>query len=164
MNHATLEQAKTVASLLSALMRQLGTGLKDPAVELPLAQLRICRALCDGSRSMSALGHEFGVSQSAMTQIADRLERARLVKRVAKEDDRRIRRLQLTPRGKKIMRIHDDVRTERILVVLGYLAPKNRKTVLAALQTLIDAGIATRARDGHPNECDLQFPSSKAIV
>ena len=50
---------------------------------------------------MSALSREFGVSLSAMTRIADRLERARLVKRVAEGGDRRIRHLQLTPRGEK---------------------------------------------------------------
>ena len=46
------------------------------AAELPLAQLRVCGVLCDGPRPMSAVSRELGVSLSAMTQIADRLERA----------------------------------------------------------------------------------------
>ena len=45
---------------------------------------------------MSSLGRELGVSLSAITQIADRLERAGLVTRVAKGGDRRVRRLELT--------------------------------------------------------------------
>ena len=102
---AVAEQAETIATLLPALMRQLTAGDDDPAAELPLAQLRVCSVLCGGPRPMSALGRELGVSLSAMTQIADRLERARLVKRVAKGGDRRVRCLQLTDGGEKIMRL-----------------------------------------------------------
>ena len=62
---------------------------------------------------MSALSRELGVSLSALTQIADRLERARLVKRTAAEDDRRVRCLQLTARGEKMMRSCREARVAR---------------------------------------------------
>ena len=85
-----LEQAKTLAESLPTLMRQLMAGHDDPAAELPLAERRVCTLLCGEPLPMSALGRELGGSSSAMTQIADRLERARLVKRVAQGDDRRL--------------------------------------------------------------------------
>ena len=85
---------------------------------MPLAQLRVCGILYDGPRPMSALSRELGVSLSAMTQIADRLERARLVNRVAEGADRRIRCLQLTERGQKLMRSREDARNRRVLAVL----------------------------------------------
>ena len=96
-----VQQAKAIASLMPALMRMLSSFDDDPAAELPLAQLRVCTILSDGPRSMSALSREFGVSLSAMTRIADRLERAGLVTRVARDDDRRVRRLQLTRAARK---------------------------------------------------------------
>ena len=93
---------------------------------------------------MSALSREFGVSLSAMTRIADRLERTRLVKRVAEGNDRRIRRLQLTPRGEKIMRERNKARVRSVSAVLAQLPPKARKGVRKALETLMDACTAMK--------------------
>jgi DNA-binding MarR family transcriptional regulator len=139
-----LRQAKAITSLMPALMRMLSTFDNDPAAQLPLAQLRVCIILCDGPLSMSALGREFGVSLSAMTRIADRLERARLVKRVAGGKDRRVRRLQLTPRGEKIMRDRDQARVRSASAMLAQLPAKARKEVRKALETLMNACIAMK--------------------
>ena len=75
-------QATTAASLLVALTREIFSSDDSLAEQMPLAQLRVCGILYRGPRPMSALSRELGVSVSAMTQIADRLERARLVHRV----------------------------------------------------------------------------------
>jgi DNA-binding MarR family transcriptional regulator len=150
MNRASVgEQAQTVAALLPTLMRKLFAGDDDPMAELPLAQLRVCGVLCDGPRPMSAVSRELGVSLSAMTQIADRLERARLVERVVTGNDRRVRCLQLTKRGDKMMRLREAARVRRIRAVLEHLAPKAREETLAALHTFIRASIATREQDGN---------------
>jgi DNA-binding MarR family transcriptional regulator len=97
---------------------------------------------------MSALGRELGVSLSAMTQIADRLERANLVQRVAKGDDRRIRCLQLTDSGEKIMRLRQKARIERISDLLEYLNPSARQNVLTSFQTLLGACTVLQGHDG----------------
>jgi DNA-binding MarR family transcriptional regulator len=150
MEHTTiLEQAKTMAALLPALMRQLFAGENGLAAKLPLAQLKVCGAIYVGSRPMSDLGRELGVSQSAMTQIADRLEREGLARRVAAEDDRRIRCLQLTDRGEKMMRLRESARVQRASSVLARLAPAARRDVLAALQTLIGACGAAGEKQRH---------------
>jgi DNA-binding MarR family transcriptional regulator len=138
------EQAEAIASLMPALMRMLSTFDNDPAAQLPLAQLRVCTILCEGPRSMSALSREFGVSLSAMTRIADRLERAHLVKRVAEGKDRRVRRLQLTPSGEKIMRQRDDARVRSVSAVLAQLPARVRKGVRSTLETLMDACTAMK--------------------
>ena len=102
--HELLETAEAVAGLIPRLARGLTSSEKDPADNLPLAQLRLCGILSEGPRPMSVLSRELGVSLSALTQIADRLERTRLVKRVVEENDRRVRCLQLTARGEKMTR------------------------------------------------------------
>jgi DNA-binding MarR family transcriptional regulator len=158
-----LAEARTIASLLPAIMRQLFAVHDHLAKELPLAQLRVCGMLYDGPRPMSVLSRELGVSLSAMTQIADRLERARMVRRVSPGDDRRIRCLQLTPRGKKTLRLREDDRVRRVSVVLQHLSPKSREKVLATLQTLIRACVATREQDGDFQEHDYHSLASKAL-
>ncbi|MGW8257161.1 MAG: MarR family winged helix-turn-helix transcriptional regulator, partial [Thermoguttaceae bacterium] len=122
-DHLKTEQAKAIAALLPRLMQGLFSVVNDPALDLPLAQLRVCRNLCDGPRSMSVLSRELGVSLSAMTQLADRLERANLVSRVAAHADRRVRCLQLTPQGEKMMRLRDNYRVKRVLAVLNNISP-----------------------------------------
>ncbi len=124
MNHPVkLEEAVAIASLLPALMRQLFILDNDLTADLPLAQLRVCLCLQDGPLPMSVLSRELGVTLSAMTQIADRLQRANLVSRVAEEKDRRVRCLQLTPRAEKIMRRHEDSRIRSVSAVLNNIAP-----------------------------------------
>ena len=155
-----LETAEVVAGLIPRLARGLTSAEKDPADNLPLAQLRLCGILSEGPRPMSALSRELGVSLSALTQIADRLERARLVKRVAAGNDRRVRCLQLTVRAEKMMRKRREVRVLRTLAVLERLSARQREAVRASLETLVHAcsapqvGTETETAAGHANTSD----------
>ena len=140
-----LEIAEAVAGLIPRLARGMSSSGKDPVDNLPLAQLRLCGILSEGRRPMSALSRSLGVSLSALTQIADRLERARLVKRVAEGNDRRVRCLQLTARGEKMMRKRRENRVLRSLAVLEQLAAQQREAVRASLEILVDACSAVPA-------------------
>jgi DNA-binding MarR family transcriptional regulator len=131
--------AEAVAGLMPRLARGFTSAEKDPADSLPLAQLRLCGVLSEGPRPMSAVCRELGVSHSALTQIADRLERANLVKRVAEENDRRVRCLQLTARGEKMMHKRRDARVRRTLAVLEHLAVQQREAVRLSLEILVEA-------------------------
>ena len=153
------EQAQKVADLLHALLRELAIGLHDPAVEMPLAQLRVCNVLHDGPRSMSALGRELGVSLSAITQIADRLERVGLVNRVVRRTDRRVRSLQLTEHGEKMIRRHDEVRIQRMASLLEHLTSKAREEAAATLETLIRRGGRHKGRRRRRRRADKRLPS-----
>ncbi len=157
------KQAEEIAELMRRLLRELTSGVNDPAINLPLAQLRLCGVLLEGPRSMSAISRELGVSLSAVTQIADRLERARLVDRVAQADDRRVRCLQLTERGKRLMRIHDETRIERMAAVLGQMSGKGRADAIAGLQSLVHGAVRARSQDGQTNG-GPHFMTSKVLL
>lgn len=88
---------------------------------------------------MSVLGRELRVSVSAMTRLADRLETAGMAKRTAEAGDRRVRCLQLTPRGARIMRRRNEARVRRAQDVLECLSPGEREEVLKALEMLMNA-------------------------
>jgi DNA-binding MarR family transcriptional regulator len=158
------KQAKTFVGLLQSLLRELTTGSNDPAAELPLAQLRVCRALCDEPQSISAISRELGVSLSAVTQIADRLERAGLVRRVAEDNDRRIRCLQLTDRGETLLRLHDEERVRRMSAALAQLTPKTRDEIAAALEELVHASVAARRKNGNGKTDGSQHSTSKVLL
>ncbi len=136
-----IEQAETIAAWLPALVRALFSLSNDPASELPLAQLRVCGILHNGPRSMSGLSRELGVSLSAMTQIADRLERSQLVRRAATDNDRRVRSLQLTPAGEAMMRERHQAHTRRILSTMSRLSSDEQSQVVRGLEILRKAAL-----------------------
>jgi DNA-binding MarR family transcriptional regulator len=143
------EQAAALVGFLQSLLRELTIGSNDPATELPLAQLRVCRVLLsNGLQSISGISRELGVSLSAITQIADRLERAHLVRRVTEDNDRRIRCLQLTARGEKLLRLHDEERIRRMEAALEQLTPKAREETMRVFERLVQASIAARTKNG----------------
>lgn len=145
MNEDTLsDQAVQLESLLPTVMRRLFTLQPEhPVSDLPLAQLRVCIILQAGARPMSVISEELGISISATTQIADRLERAGLVERVSEPDDRRMKNLRLTPQGKELMRLRREVRVKRAQDALEGLAPEVRETLLKMLNALLEAAKAT---------------------
>jgi DNA-binding MarR family transcriptional regulator len=132
------DEARELTSLFVSLTRQLSV-VDDFVAEMPLRQLRVCMVLYDGPRSMSALSRELSVSLSAMTQIADRLERARLVKRSFEGNDRRVRSLQLTPRGHKIMQVREEARIQRAQSVVERMSQPAREQVIESMRTLLSA-------------------------
>jgi DNA-binding MarR family transcriptional regulator len=161
---AVLTQAAQLEQLLPVVMRQLFTA--DPAhpvTDLPFGQFRLCVLLHQrGRRTMSQLGDDLGISVSAVTQMADRLERAGLVERVAEATgDRRTRYLQLTPQGEQLMESRMAQRLERAEEALRLLAPDERLVVLNALEVLREVSRKlskmSRAQDLPPaaSETDL---------
>ena len=150
--NGTVEAAQAMLSILPAVMRNLFRLDNDLATELPLAQLRVCSILQEGPRPMSMLSREMGVSLSAMTQIADRLERSRLVKRVSEDADRRVRCLQLTPHGEHLMHRRDEEHLQSAQAVLRHLSPSARSEMLNSLEKLLQACFAAKGNNNREEE------------
>ena len=142
MNQSSLrDQAVAVTELLPRLARRLfRMDDDDPVMEMPVAQLRMCGILLDGPRTMSSLSKELGISLSAITQIAGRLEKSGLVERLTESHDRRVRCLQLTHLGSQIMATRKQKRVEGVLDVLARLSQQQREDVISSLRDLLSAG------------------------
>jgi len=144
------EQVAQIAAVLPRLLRRLNSLYADDLdMDLPMGQMRVCSFLYDSPESMSALSRELGISLSAITQIADRLERSGMVERVPETEDRRVKFLRLTEKGQEMMRSRRERRKRRISEVLGCLDPDSRQAVLDGLQMFLDAAQRTSA-DGIP--------------
>jgi len=92
---------------------------------------------------MSVLSEEMGISVSAMTQIADRMERSGLVERVIGVEDRRQKLLQLTEYGAELMKTRTAMRVQRAVAALQMLSPEEREQTLAAINKLMEVVYAT---------------------
>lgn len=142
-------QARQLDASLLAFAREVMTH-DDAASEMPLRQFRVCMELVEGARSMSALSRELGVSLSAMTQIANRLERAGLVTRGFEDTDRRVRQLSLTPRARRMLRVRQESRISRIATVLERMPAATRAEALAAFDALRLAATVNENTGGEP--------------
>lgn len=135
-----MEQAGQLESILPRLARRLFSMERDhPAEELPLAQLRVCTILQAGPKTLSAISEELGISVSATTQIADRLEKSVMVERVACQEDRRTKWLQLSSHGQEMMHSRRKRRIERAAYTLMLLPPEHRDEAMRYLHVLMEA-------------------------
>ncbi|MEN6371811.1 MAG: MarR family transcriptional regulator [Armatimonadota bacterium] len=140
-----LQQANELASLISRLIRTLYTlETGDMAGGLPIAQLRACGALLEKPRTISCLSKELGISVSAGTQLADRLEKAGLAERFAEQGDNRVKHLRLTDHGRQMIITRRGKRVERTAKVLNELSSEDRKRIIYYMEKLYQAGKITQ--------------------
>jgi DNA-binding MarR family transcriptional regulator len=137
--------AERLESLLPEIMRRLFTlDPEHPVTEMPLAQLRVCAVLREsGPQTLTALGERLGISSSAVTQVADRLEKGNYVERVPEAEDRRVRRLRLTRHGAAVMESRRCYRVAQAERVIQRLSAKERCALLTALLSLLEASAAS---------------------
>jgi DNA-binding MarR family transcriptional regulator len=139
-------EAQETAARLSALLRHLflyDRGNQLRVIEESGLSITQCKALLElgglGSatepRQVGDLAETFGVSVPSMSRAVDALVKKRLATRVEDAEDRRVRRVAITAKGKQLV--------ETLLVVrqagmeafaAGLTAPQRRK-----LDTAIDA-------------------------
>ena len=96
--------AEQLEELMPRVMRVLHhQDPEDALADFSVPQLRMLRILNGAPHTTSAVGESLGLSVSAITQMANRLEASGLVARTDDESDRRIKMLSLTQRGRDIM-------------------------------------------------------------
>jgi DNA-binding MarR family transcriptional regulator len=106
---------------------------------LTRAQFDILKILehqtADGSADQTALGRMLVVNRSNITGIVDRMERDGLVVRAGDPADRRIKRIRVTPKGRRLFRSADAAYVRRTAEVVAGLTPSD----FAALCRLMES-------------------------
>ena len=131
------------------LARLAGAALVD--AELTLAQYRVLVFLDRGDRPASDVAALLDVTPSTVTSVVDGLVGRDLVRRGTDVSDRRRVVLQLTEKGREVLRQGDQLVAERLGRLLGYLADEQAEEVLRGLELLNGAmEIALEERFGRP--------------
>lgn len=143
------ERAIRLEGLLPRVLRTLFKPVgDDPLVELPVGQMRMMRLLSSKTWTPSNLGEELGLSVSAVTQMANRLDAIGLLARVEDPSDRRVKHLTLTPLGLEMMRKRQDRRVRLLESVLVHMKEDRQEEFIRILEELLDASaIASEAAD-----------------
>jgi MarR family transcriptional regulator, lower aerobic nicotinate degradation pathway regulator len=88
------------------------------------------------------LAHEVGVDRTTLANVVARLESRGLVKRVSSRADKRLKRVQITARGRKTLERMDGPARRAHARTIAALGPQQRALFLQALASLVDSGNA----------------------
>ena len=127
----------------------------DPPVPeldaLPLSQLRLLMMVHKmRDATMKDFSEIMQVSQSTVTQLADRLVQHGLIERHSDTNDRRIVRLRTSPAGKSLMAGVDEERRATLDSICHALSAEQQAQIVTALEALGTAAEAIRSAQGRP--------------
>src|SRR6476659_10710653 len=141
---ATDTTARIAAFLHHVFLYDRGNQLR--VIEETGLSITQCKALLElgglggneQSWQVSDLAELFGVSVPSMSRAVDALVKAKLATRVEDPDDRRVRRVKITAKGKKLVATLVTVRLTGIESFVATLSAAQRRKLDAAVETLLD--------------------------
>lgn len=99
--------------------------------DLTLQQYALLNQLASsGTMSMTDASEKLLITKPAVTHLVDRLEKGGFIKRLAHPDDRRIYLLQISPKGKRVVRDIQSVILRFFLKTLNQFDAAEKKTIV----------------------------------
>jgi DNA-binding MarR family transcriptional regulator len=127
------------------MLRDRGHGLLS--VDLSIQQLRVLTLLAvENGSSAHRLAGSLGVGLTTVTGIVDRLERRGLVSRHLDQRDRRVRRIELTDEGRKLLEDFESFSRERHRSLYGRLELRILGNLAECLEAM-HAALASEAEE-----------------
>jgi len=131
---AMTEVSRHLLRLMTQCVDQLTEG------EVSVTQYRALAALAlRGPRNATVLAEELVVGRPAATKLVDRLVRRGLIRRRKHPADRRQVILEVTERGREIVRAVQQCRRKRLVRVLAELDPSAREALTRDMPALLEA-------------------------
>ena len=107
---------------------------------LSFSQINILMRLVHShSTSVSEVGEELGITNAAASQAVDRLVGLGLIERTEDPDDRRTKRLAITPQGRALIEQGVAARSKWIEGLTDALSPDQQAMIISALTRLTAA-------------------------
>ena len=134
----------------------------EPIAELdalPLSQMRLFWTIRhQPDATMKDLSERLHVSQSTVTQLAERLVKRGLAERIADPTDRRVVRLRLSKTGLEVSGVAEAQSNARHRAIWERLDSSERKSVMQGLETLAEIAERLRFEEGNMNFCKMEPP------
>jgi DNA-binding MarR family transcriptional regulator len=135
------DERPDLAAMLYPLVRAL-IAVEMPVLaehEVSMWGYSVLTALDDTPvRTQAALAEAIGADKSRIIGTLDELQDAGLIERTPDPNDRRVRLLSITPKGRRVRRsVRKGIRAHEDRM-LATLPPADRQTFLRALRTLYD--------------------------
>jgi DNA-binding MarR family transcriptional regulator len=150
--HMTPAERNEVIEIMDALRREMGGEYfrrprsGQPGAELSLTEFSVLMLLSrDGERTIGELAADLGCSHSATSRLANRMVRRGALVRREGSDDRRARRVALSPSGRALLGSYHRSHSQTHVRMLKLLTPDERALVLRALRLIREAVGRSRA-------------------
>jgi len=145
----SIGEAQDTAARLSALLRHVflyDRGNQLRVIEDSGLSMTQCKALLElggigeeaEPRQVGELAERFGVSVPSMSRAVDALVKGKLATRLEDPEDRRVRRVAITARGKKLVETLLVVRQAGLETFAESLTAAQRRKLDAAVDALMD--------------------------
>jgi DNA-binding MarR family transcriptional regulator len=136
------ELTRDMYALASYLMRTATVGTFNAIAELDLSFTQI-KALCalegDGAgSSVKTLADSLGVSLPAMSRAVDGLYERGMVGREEDREDRRVKRVRLTPAGRRVPEALNESRLSALAELIDSLAEDEARALQGALALILE--------------------------
>jgi DNA-binding MarR family transcriptional regulator len=120
---------EAIGELLDQAMDLTARFLSD-RVELSASAAFVLNRVCrEGPIRLTVLAAKEGISQPAMTQLVQRLERQGLVARLADPEDGRAALIGITDAGQRLLDDRKRIRRQRLTLLLETLTPEETSTL-----------------------------------
>jgi DNA-binding MarR family transcriptional regulator len=108
-------------------------------LDLSLTQLKALYRLGDADeRTVSELAADLSLSMAATSRAVDGLVQRDLAERRESAEDRRARRVRLSPTGRNTLRRVYETRREDLVTALGSLSPQERESLHVAFAPVVE--------------------------
>jgi DNA-binding MarR family transcriptional regulator len=112
--------------------------------DLSFSQINILmRLLHGGSAGVSEIGAQLGVTNAAASQAVERMVQAGLIERTEDTQDRRAKKLALTPKGRTLIGRGIEIRSQWVEGLTEALTPEQQSMIISALTLLTAAARKT---------------------
>lgn len=135
------EFADQLNELMSDLLRGVVRRNADEVIQgkITMPQLLICQRLCkEGRSNMTALANYMEVTTAAVTGIVGRLVRGGYVDRHYAAEDRRVINIELTAKGREMVRNFKEQKRRMAIEVFKNLSESDRRNYLRILTRIKD--------------------------
>jgi DNA-binding MarR family transcriptional regulator len=114
---------------------------------LSISQVGALFEIHRGHDNVSDVGDALGISIAAASQMLERLVQLGLISRTEDPQDRRVKKLVVTEKGRRVMRESMEARQGWLVDLVSMLSPAEKQQVAAAVDILVDR---TRQLDQAP--------------
>lgn len=107
--------------------------------DVTLTQVKLMHVLDapDADRTLKDLAEEMSFSLAGASRSIDALHQRGLVERREDENDRRMKRVRITPEGRELLRRLNEMRVALLAQFVETMTDPERRTLLAALSPLV---------------------------
>lgn len=128
--------------LIRKMQDKTGSELLTSLGNLSMQELNVINIIGDNEPCiMSEIAKQVSLSLSSVTGIVDKLVKAKLVKRIRSEEDRRIVRGSLTQEGRKIYQIQIEHMQAVLRAILNKLSVAEQENFLTLFQKITRAWV-----------------------